>query len=671
MATLTTSDIKRPSQRDALTALDAADIVVVEDITDSKIKQITKANLQETLDINAVKGSGWTNENLVDHEGRIAQNESDISGLDSDKADKVSGATNGNFACLDVNGNLTDSGHKDSDYEDADATILKQANIVDALNSTSTTAPLSANQGKVLKDAQDVLNADDTTEGSVAKSIKDAVDPIKGTGWTDENLVDHEARIQTLENSSAKRFGLYFFDDGTFQRTGDAVGKVFRSHAGSYTAGIASDFSLEHPWAGFKNCIMDADGIVRAWQGDPTYATTDGEWMEFVPRCYTGMTAKTVGGKACLHFEVSNVRLPGLYPTGFIGADGKELAGLFIGRVPLGTSGTLVTKPAVAPTTNKTMTSFTTDIRAKSATGKWRLYDGATWTMLTILMAVETGSLDVKTTIGGGIQSSMPYGSGNEFKCTVSQTGANSIIIANAGATNMRVGMTMQVGTAYTNNNVAANRVIQSIEDYGVDNKTITLDGAAFNSTSGTTTIVSWGQPVPADQIDALYGESGYITQFDSAARSHVCYRGIWDLWGNVWQWLAGVLRVEGKFYISFNRDEHDEFSPVGKPHWLDTGWEPNIANGYQKERQIISYPSGQVSLPKTTGGTGVGANTWYAAYLYYFGVDYRTGVRAVQVGGGWSDGSYVSPFFWDGGYTPSGANFVIGARSVIEMAAA
>lgn len=32
------------------------------------------------------------------------------------KADKVSSATNGNFAALDSNGNLTDSGHKHSDY---------------------------------------------------------------------------------------------------------------------------------------------------------------------------------------------------------------------------------------------------------------------------------------------------------------------------------------------------------------------------------------------------------------------------------------------------------------------------------------------------------------------------------------------------------------------------
>lgn len=35
---------------------------------------------------------------------------------DTSKADKVTGATNGNFAALDSNGNLIDSGHKHSDY---------------------------------------------------------------------------------------------------------------------------------------------------------------------------------------------------------------------------------------------------------------------------------------------------------------------------------------------------------------------------------------------------------------------------------------------------------------------------------------------------------------------------------------------------------------------------
>ena len=39
-----------------------------------------------------------------------------ITSLQTGKADKVSSATNGNFAGLDSNGNLVDSGHKHSDY---------------------------------------------------------------------------------------------------------------------------------------------------------------------------------------------------------------------------------------------------------------------------------------------------------------------------------------------------------------------------------------------------------------------------------------------------------------------------------------------------------------------------------------------------------------------------
>ena len=43
--------------------------------------------------------------------------ESAISAINAGKADKVTGATSGNFASLDANGNLTDSGHKHSDYK--------------------------------------------------------------------------------------------------------------------------------------------------------------------------------------------------------------------------------------------------------------------------------------------------------------------------------------------------------------------------------------------------------------------------------------------------------------------------------------------------------------------------------------------------------------------------
>lgn len=77
--------------------------------------------------------SGWVQENV--------QPETNISG----KADKVSGATNGNFAALNASGNLTDSGKKLSD-------LVLKSDVKDVLNSTSTTDPLSANQGRLIGD---------------------------------------------------------------------------------------------------------------------------------------------------------------------------------------------------------------------------------------------------------------------------------------------------------------------------------------------------------------------------------------------------------------------------------------------------------------------------------------------------------------------------------------
>ena len=49
---------------------------------------------------------------LYSNDAKVLTDHQDISG----KADKVSGATADNFAALDASGNLTDSGHKHSDY---------------------------------------------------------------------------------------------------------------------------------------------------------------------------------------------------------------------------------------------------------------------------------------------------------------------------------------------------------------------------------------------------------------------------------------------------------------------------------------------------------------------------------------------------------------------------
>jgi len=87
----------------------------------------------------------------------LEQQASDLSQV---KADKVSGATAGNFSALDASGNLVDSLKKPADFEPVDETILRQADVVDSLTSESATAPLSAKQGKNLQDEKEALRYD-------------------------------------------------------------------------------------------------------------------------------------------------------------------------------------------------------------------------------------------------------------------------------------------------------------------------------------------------------------------------------------------------------------------------------------------------------------------------------------------------------------------------------
>ena len=65
--------------------------------------------------------------------------------------------------------------------------------IADDLATRNTNAGLIEGAVNGVEIAIDTLNADDTTEGSVAKSIKDAVEPII------EDVSDHEERITALE----------------------------------------------------------------------------------------------------------------------------------------------------------------------------------------------------------------------------------------------------------------------------------------------------------------------------------------------------------------------------------------------------------------------------------------------------------------------------------------
>jgi hypothetical protein len=91
-----------------------------------QIAQIVNDNNNGSIDtLNEI--AAW----IINDTTGAAKMASDISSLSSGKADKVASATSGNFAGLDANGNLTDSGKKASDFQAAGSYKTTQSIVSD------------------------------------------------------------------------------------------------------------------------------------------------------------------------------------------------------------------------------------------------------------------------------------------------------------------------------------------------------------------------------------------------------------------------------------------------------------------------------------------------------------------------------------------------------------
>lgn len=461
-------------------------------------------------------------------------------------------------------------------------------------------------------------------------------------------------RMDTLEVGSAKIFGLDWDNvTDTYLRTDDAVGLSFGAPDGVHK--IPTDFDNFYPWKGIKQVKVDSNKNILAYSGDSLYDTIDGEWATLIPQFwfqdYIDGTVRKI--------RIADGELPGYKPA-WLDKNGNPEPYRIVGRTPAGHDTELRSKPDMGIEVNRTYTSFITTAYAKG-NGEWWLDDSPTRHKLGLLMCIESGDWDVKAKYGPGIQSGMPYGSETQYQCVSAQTGANSIIISDT-VTNFYVGMIVQIGTAYTNNSIAKDRKIIDITNNGDGTQTITVDGAPFDTAIGNT-IVTWGQPIPSDQIDALDGGSGYILQFGSSTRSHVSYRGIWDLWGNVWSFTYGFARYNGRYYVCFDQSKYNVTDPRSDAGWFDTGKGEYIDDGYQYTREPFITDQGALDFPTITGGEA-GSSTFYAAYSYYFNSSYP-GLRILLSGGVWDNGGRVSLFYGKGDYSPGGSGRSFGSRLI------
>jgi len=151
-ATMTISDLTNP-------AAPIWDLIVYSSampdgaVTDAKI-----GNRGPLIDVMAVPAGDYSAKNLT---AWLQQFYSNVEYLEDAKADKVAGATAGNFAGLDANGNLVDSGYTDTDFIAASAlnagtlsssstvSVPSEKTVYDAIQSVNTSITGSIGNGQL------------------------------------------------------------------------------------------------------------------------------------------------------------------------------------------------------------------------------------------------------------------------------------------------------------------------------------------------------------------------------------------------------------------------------------------------------------------------------------------------------------------------------------------
>lgn len=170
--------------------------------------------------------------------------------------------------------------------------------------------------------------------------------------------------------------------------------------AGGTEAG-SSPFDSFMPWSGMKECNLNNDGSVKAWNGQSGFSRSNKYTMVYIPAFY--IAQKRSGTKQ--YFYVSDKA-----KNGFVKHPGS---GKYIGKYTAGTDGVrLDSYSSHGVAVNKTRATFRS--LAKSTGSKFHLYDFATYCAIIWLYVVEFADWDCQTKIArGNVESSSAMNNGD------------------------------------------------------------------------------------------------------------------------------------------------------------------------------------------------------------------------------------------------------------------
>ena len=447
-------------------------------------------------------------------------------------------------------------------------------------------------------------------------------------------------RVIALESKAVKQYGIRRTLNASstlLERLNDGIGLV--ANVPTDDGAAQNDFDAVYPFSQIKECIIDATGRVH-YKGDPTYAAAIGDWMVEVPLYYVkDVRTETTQDEYFSAFKLDGYRIP----KDFIREDGTVCQKIYYGRFKTGKDGTAdVSRPGLVPSNYRDLASFRTGARAKGA-GWQEIGINYVKDFLHKLYKIEFANLNSQTVFGPGI-TSVRYTSIDT--AVLAETAVNRFVTTTAIAANFNVGNVVNIGTSLGGNNVASMRAITAINALDASNSEIVFDGAAVNIAIGNI-IVMVAQKT--GQTINLQKPSGKLSGI--SGRTSFKWRGIEDPFGNLYEWVDGVLINDNKGYIC---NKPSLFASTLTADYKPLSYTNANTNGYPFEMGYDeNYPEAQFPI-----SVGAGSSTGYADYYYQ-----NTGLRGAFFGGNAAAGAFAGLSFWYLYYSPSDAFWHLGGR--------
>jgi hypothetical protein len=160
-----------------------------------------------------------------------------------------------------------------------------------------------------------------------------------------------------------------------------------------------------------------------------------------------------------------------------------------------------------------------------------------------------------------------------------------------------------------------------------------------------------YGNSAPSGKTDAMVYHTGCETTYGNSAWGNVQYRGIENLWGNVYQWVDGFNANGTAAYYCTDPSKYADDTATG---YTNIGTLP--ASGWIKD---LTVTDNGLLIPKTSGGS----ETTYVPDYAYSDPDWRV----LCVGGDWNEGTYAGLLSFNASTSSSGSYSNASARLLCE----